>query len=238
MAVSAKSIVEEGKMTTCTNARPRIGKYKILIVDDHPIIRKGLVRLIGQEPDIDISEGPDNVDEAFEQVKELQPDLVIVDVALKDSLGIELISRIKAYDERIKTLVWSMFDEKIYAERALHAGALGYINKQDSIETMIDAVRKVLHDGVYLSPAMTTRVLQRLSSGRPVEEDTVTSLTERELEVFRMVGQGKTTKYIAGRLGVKPKTIESHREKIKTKLGLKNAAELNCKAVQWVLENG
>jgi DNA-binding NarL/FixJ family response regulator len=225
-------------MATCEKARPQVGKLKILIVDDHPIVRKGLARLIGQEPDIDISEGADNVKDALEQVKRLHPDLVIVDMALKDSQGLELISEIKEYDKQINILVWSMFDEKVYAERALHAGAAGYVNKQEPIEIVLRAIRKVLHDDVYLSPAMTNRVLHRLSTGRSVEADVAASLTDRELEVFQMVGQGKTTKYIACKLGVKPKTIESHREKVKTKLGLKNAAELNCRAVQWVLENG
>lgn len=225
-------------MSTTAKVRTRVAKAKVLIVDDHPIVREGFVRAIGQEPDIEVFEGPDNVADAFEQVKTLRPDLVVVDVSLKDGLGIELISQIKAYDERIKTIVSSMFDEKIYAERAIQAGAMGYVNKQEPLETLLRAIRSVLRGEVCLSPAMTNRILQRMSNGRSVDEDPIASLTNREMEVFRLVGQGKTTRYIANNLGVKPKTIEAHREKIKAKLKLKNAPELTCRAVQWVLQNG
>ncbi len=158
-------------------------------------------------------------------------------MSLKGSQGIDLIAKLKALDDRIKTLVWSMFDEKVYAERALRAGAMGYVNKQEPVETAIAAIRQILLDDVYVSPAMTNRVLQRLGSGKSFDDDPVASLSNREVEVFQMVGQGLTTHQIAERLGIRPKTIEAHREKIKAKLGLKNAAELNCRAVRWVVEN-
>jgi DNA-binding NarL/FixJ family response regulator len=216
--------------------RPTV-KSKILIVDDHPIIRQGLMRLIGQEPDLEVHEGGDNVDNAFRQVKEIRPDAVLVDISLKDSHGIELISQVKAFDERIKMLVWSMFDEKLYAERAIRAGAMGYISKQEPIEKVIEALRHILRGDMYLSPRMTNNVLRRLGSGE-VSSDPVAGLSNREIEVFQMLGRGMTTKAIAKKLGVSPKTIEAHRERIKTKLNVRNAAELNCQAVQWVLENG
>ncbi len=225
-------------MSVATKARAPVARYKVLIVDDHPIIREGLTRLVSQEPDIEICDGGDNVEDALRNVKALRPDLVVVDMSLKGSHGIELISQLKAFDAEIKTLVWSMFDEKIYAERALRAGAMGYVNKQEPIKTVVEAIRHVLNNDVYLSPTMTNRVLQRLGSGKSLEDDPVGSLSNREVEVFRMVGQGLTTQQIAESLGVRPKTIEAHREKIKAKLNLKNAAELNCHAVQWVLENG
>lgn len=225
-------------MATNMQNHVQLAKYKVLIVDDHPIVRQGLARLIEREPDIAVSEGADNVADAFEEVKALQPDLVLVDISLKGSHGIELISQIKAYNDRIKTIVWSMFDEKVYAERALRAGARGYVNKQESIETVVAAIRQVLRDDVYLSPRMTNRILQRLGAGNTAETDPVASLSDREIEVFRMIGEGMTTQAIARKLGLRPKTIESHREKIKIKLNLKNAAELNCRAVQWMLENG
>ena len=225
-------------MAADTKTGVRVGKRKVLIVDDHPIIRQGLARLLGQEPDIEICEGADNVEDALRQIQSLRPDLVVVDMSLKESHGIELIAQIKAHNQQIKTLVWSMFDENVYAERAVQAGAMGYVNKQEPIETVVGAIRQVLLGEVFLSPTMTNRILQRLGSGRSLEGDPVASLSDREIEVFRMVGQGMTTQAISLKLGVRPKTIEAHREKIKAKLNLKNAAELNCRAVQWVLENG
>lgn len=224
---------------TVANARLDrvITKSKILIVDDHPIVRQGLMRLIAQEPDLQAFEGADNVADAFRQVQELRPELVLVDISLKDSHGIELISQIKDFDERVKMLVWSMFDEKIYAERTIRAGAMGYICKQEPISNVIEAIRTVLQGNMYLSPHMTNNLLRRLGGG-DMERDPVAGLSNREIEVFQMLGRGMTTKSIAKKLGVSPKTIEAHRERIKTKLNLKNASELNCQAVQWVLENG
>jgi DNA-binding NarL/FixJ family response regulator len=212
-------------------------KSKILIVDDHPIIRQGLMRLIGQLPDFEVFEGGDNVTEAFEQVKQIRPDVVLVDISLKDSHGIELISQTKAFDGRIKMLVWSMFDEKIYAERVIRAGAMGYISKQEPIEKVIEAIRQITQGNMYLSPHMTNNVLRRLGNGQ-IDSDPIANLSNREMEIFQMFGRGISTKLIAKKLGVSPKTIEAHRERIKTKLNLRNASELNCQAVQWVLQNG
>jgi DNA-binding NarL/FixJ family response regulator len=212
-------------------------KSKILVVDDHPIIRQGLMRLIAQEPDLQVFEGADNVADAFQQVQEIHPDIVLVDISLKDSHGIELITQIKEFDERIKMLVWSMFDEKIYAERTIRAGAMGYICKKEPISNVIEAIRNVIQGNMYLSPLMTNNLLRRLGGGE-LERDPIAGLSNREIEVFQMLGRGMTTKSIATKLGISPKTIEAHRERIKTKLNLKNASELNCQAVQWVLENG
>jgi DNA-binding NarL/FixJ family response regulator len=211
--------------------------YKILIVDDHPIIRQGLMRLISLESDLQAFEGGDNVAGAFEKVREIRPDLVLVDISLKDSHGIELITQIKEFDEHIKMLVWSAFDEKIYAERTIRAGAMGYIGKQESIDKVLEAIRQVLQGNMYLSPHMTNQILRRLGGGE-LDQDPIAGLSNREIEVFQMLGCGMTTKSIASKLGVSPKTIEAHRERIKTKLNLRNASELNCQAVQWVLENG
>ena len=212
-------------------------KSKVLVVDDHPIIRQGLMRLIAQEPDLQVFEGADNVADAFRQVQDLRPDLVLIDISLKDSHGIELISQIKEFDEHIKMLVWSMFDEKIYAERTVRAGAMGYICKKEPIKNVIEGIRNVLQGNMHLSPLMTNSLLRRLGSGE-LERDPIAGLSNREIEVFQMLGRGATTKAIAKKLGISPKTVEAHRERIKTKLNLKNASELNCQAVQWVLENG
>lgn len=225
-------------MTPSAEARRRPRKYRVLIVDDHPIVREGLAQLIAHEPDIEVCGGAEDVSEAIEQVKATDPHLVVVDISLKESNGIDLISRLKAHHKGIKMLVWSMFDEKLFAERALRAGALGYISKQESIDEVVDAIHQVLRGEIYLSPSMTGRLLHRVRGGSALAEDPVAGLSNRELAVFEMIGEGLTTKQIARKLHLSPKTIEAHREKIKAKLRLANAAELSRRAVQWVLERG
>jgi len=212
-------------------------KCKVMIVDDHPIIRQGLARMIAQEPDITVCGGTDNIVEAMEQVRQEHPDVIVVDISLKDGYGIDLIAHVKAFDERIKLIVWSMFDDKIFAERALRAGAMGYVNKREPVSCVVDGIRQVLRGEIYLAPKMTSRLLHRLTGDQSLGKDPISELTDREVEVFHMIGQGMTTQEIGRKLGLKPKTIESHRENIKFKLSLRNAAELNCRAVQWVLEN-
>ncbi len=217
-------------------AAMKAGKRQILIVDDHPIVRQGLAKLIAQEPDIEICDNAEDVDEALEQVKATRPDLVVIDIALKSSFGIELIPQIREFDKRIKILVWSMFGETLYAERVLRAGAAGYINKQEAIEKVIDAIRQVLNGEIYLSPRMTSRLLGRLGPDTPSQQDPVATLSNRELAVLEMVGQGMTTKQISMRLQISVKTVDGYRENIKKKLNLGNSAELSQRAVQWVLE--
>ncbi len=158
-------------------------------------------------------------------------------MSLKDSHGLELLAQIKTHFADVRTLVWSMFDERIYAERALRAGAMGYVNKQESIHQLIAAIRQVLDGEMYLSSQMTRTFLRRVSSGNLLDTDPVQTLSNRELEVFEMIGNAMTTQQIARKLNLSPKTIEAHREKIKSKLNLSNAAELNRRAVQWVLES-
>lgn len=214
------------------------GRKKILIVDDHPIVRRGLADLLAREPDLVVCGGAESVAEAFAQVEASGPDLVVVDIALKDSSGIALLTGIKDHHPDVKTLVWSMFDEEIFAERAVRAGAMGYVNKKEPIEKIVEAIRAVLRGNVCLSHHMTNRLIRRVCLGVPADEDPIHRLSNRELQVFQMIGSGLTTKQIARKLELSPKTIEAHREKIKTKLGVANAAELSHRAVQWVLENG
>ncbi len=164
--------------------------------------------------------------------------MVVVDLTLKSGHGLELIQEIKARNDRIKMLVSSMHDESLFAERALRAGAAGYVSKQESPDKIIDAVRQVLRGEIYLSTRMASRLLHRVTTGEPLEEHPIQSLSDRELAVFEMVGQGLTTKQIARKLDLSHKTIETHREKIKTKLNLRNSTELSRHATQWVLENG
>jgi DNA-binding NarL/FixJ family response regulator len=210
---------------------------RILIVDDHPIIRQGVADVLAREPDMEVCAGADDVASAISELESSHPDVVVVDMTLKDSHGIELVSAISSRYSNVKTVVWSMFDEKLFAERAIRAGAMGYINKKEPIERLLRAIREVFHGNFCLSAGLTNRLLLRASSSRPLDEDPIRRLSNREVEVFQMIGQGMTTRLIANKLGLSPKTIEAHRENVKAKLELKNSGELNRQAVLWVLEN-
>ncbi len=223
-------------MNNCTNHQPR--NYRILIVDDHPIVRRGFRELVAHEPDLLVCGEAEDAPQALQQIEATRPDVVVIDLTLKSGHGLELIQEIKARDGRIKMLVSSMHDESLFAERALRAGASGYVSKQESADKIIDAVRRVLRGEIYLSPRMANRLLHRVASGEPLGKNPIESLSDRELEVFEMIGQGLTTKQVAGKLELSPKTVETHREKIKTKLRLRNSIELSRHATQWVLENG
>lgn len=216
---------------------PITKRARIMIVDDHPTLRRGLMALIQDEPDLEVCGEAEQTDEAVRMVEELHPDVMLVDLSLKQGTGLELIERVKAMDKGVKMLVASMHEESLYAERVLRAGAMGYINKQETIDKLIEAIRQILRGQIYLSERMTERVLHRVSDGEKLEDDPISRLSNRELEVFQMIGQGMTTKQIAEKLSLSPKTVETHREKIKTKLNLKNGTEVNLHAIQWVLEN-
>jgi DNA-binding NarL/FixJ family response regulator len=212
-------------------------RSRILIVDDHPVVRRGLRMLIDDEPDLFVCGEASDADEAIRVLDAKKPDLVIVDLSLKESSGLELIKRIKSRNAAAKMLVSSMFDESLYAERVLNAGALGYVSKQEAMEKVIEAIRCVLSGRVYLSAAMSDRMLHRLARDhQATQRSPVETLSDRELEVFEMIGRGRTTAEIAGQLHLSVKTVETHREKVKAKLGLKTAAELYQHAVRWVLE--
>jgi DNA-binding NarL/FixJ family response regulator len=216
-------------------ARKRI---KVVLVDDHPLVRRGLADLLAREPDIEVCGEASGVSEALREVERTNPDLVVIDMTLKDGHGIDLIEKIKAKDERVRMLVSSMHDEMLFAERVLRAGAMGYVTKQEPPETLLAAIRQVLRGEVYLSSRMTSRLLHQVVGGSLPQENPIQTLSNRELQVFEMIGQGMTTLQIARRLELSPKTIETHREKIKQKLNLKNGSELNRRAVQWMLDRG
>lgn len=210
---------------------------RILIVDDHPIFRRGLSELIAEEPDLEVCCEAASTAEALRHVETACPDVVIVDLSLKHGHGIELIEQIKARNERIKMVVCSVHDESLFAERALRAGAMAYVNKQEATETLIDAIRQVLDGEIYVSAPLAKRLLHTFVGGKPSGQDPIATLTSREIEVFQMIGEGLTTKQIARRLHLSPKTIDAHREKIKTKLKLANSVQLSRCAFQWVHEN-
>ena len=220
------------------NSKLRSKKYRILVVDDHPIVRRGLRELVDGEPDLEVCGEAAGAAEALRELETARPDVVVVDLTLKSGHGLELIQQIKARDQRVKMLVSSMHDESLFAERALRAGASGYISKQESPEKIIDAMRQVLQGGVYLSSRMANRLLHRITTGEQLAKTPIESLSDRELQVFEMIGQGLSTKQIARKLQLSHKTIETHREKIKAKLDLKNSTELSRHATQWVLEDG
>ncbi|MCE2793428.1 MAG: response regulator transcription factor [Blastopirellula sp.] len=213
-------------------------RLRILIVDDHPIVRDGLNLRISAESDLEVCGEAENVVQALEKVEATRPDLVIVDIALKASHGLELIEQLAAKFPQVKMLVVSGFEESLYAERAVRAGANGYLNKQESNEKLIEAIRVVMRGDCYLSEAMKQRMLARVVRRRTVGSSPAELLTNREMEIFRLIGSGMTTSAIANQLFLSPHTLDSHRENIKKKLGVRNAAELNRQAVQWVLEHG
>ena len=215
-----------------------VAKKRILIVDDHPMVREGLRMRISLQPDLEVCGEAEDVREAMALIERARPDLVIVDISLKSGNGIDLLKQIRSHDDKIKLLVLSMYDDTLYAERSLRAGASGYLNKQASREKVVEAIRTVLAGQRYLSRETTDRLVgQALGGGNQQQASSVEGLSDRELEVFRLIGSGLTTGAIAERLHLSTHTIDSHRESIKRKLNLQNAAELAQHAVQWVLGN-
>lgn len=210
--------------------------FRILLVDDHAMLREGLAGFLTKQSDFEICGEASGAPEAMRLVLEQKPDVVIVDISLKSGHGIELIKQIHAQDEKIKMLVLSMHDESLFAERAIRAGAMGYLNKEQSRTQILDAIRTILDGQVFLSEAMTARMLTR-TMGKAGDENRspIETLSDRELEVFELIGQGLTVREIAEKLQLSPKTVETYRENIKTKLDIANATELIRHAVQWVM---
>jgi DNA-binding NarL/FixJ family response regulator len=213
---------------------------RVLIVDDHPAVREALSLRISRQPDLEVCGEAADMSEALRLVAESQPDVAVIDITLKSGNGIDLIKRIKDRNDRVRILVWSMHSEALYAERALRAGALGYVNKDQATDRIVEAIRRVLEGKVYLSEAMTERMLQRSVGGvrDEVTRSPLDVLADRELEVFRLIGAGVRTTEIAERLHLSVKTIETYRDRIRQKLALSDGTKLAHYATQWVLENG
>jgi len=207
---------------------------RIMIVDDHPTVREGLGHCIESQPDMTVCGEAADVKEAVALIDQCRPDVVIVDIALKSSNGLELIKTLKSKGKQVRTIVHSMYDESVYANRSLQAGAMGYVNKEAKSDEVIHAIRTVCAGRVYVSPAMTNEIVGRSVSGTAPMADPVSTLTNRQLEIFRLIGEGLTPGEIARRLHISIHTVETHRENIKRKLKVGSVTELARRAVLWV----
>jgi DNA-binding NarL/FixJ family response regulator len=219
------------------NARKKAAqsRIRILIVDDHPMMREGLAQLIGHQADMMVCGQSGEAGDALEKVRLLKPSLVLADITLPGRNGLELIKDIQVLDAGVGVLVLSMHDESFYAERVLRAGGRGYVMKQEGGKKIIEAIREVSAGRIFVSEKMAARILEIFSGHRPDDgKSAVENLTDREFEVFQLIGQGMGTKDLAAQLHVSPKTIEVHRANIKGKLRVKNMAELIRHAVRWV----
>jgi DNA-binding NarL/FixJ family response regulator len=211
-----------------------MSKKRIFIVDDHPIMRQGLAQLINHEPDMQVIGEAADALAAHAGIVELKPDLAIIDISLPGKNGLELIKDIRANTRTVSLLIHSMHDESLYVERVLRAGAQGYIMKQEGGKRVMDAIRKVLTGEIYVSQAMSGKILEIFSGRRPTTTDPVEALSDRQFEIFQMIGQGKGTRVISEELNVSVKTVDAHRANIKEKLHLKTGNELVRYAVRWV----
>ncbi|MFB3787486.1 MAG: response regulator [bacterium] len=210
-------------------------KAQILVVDDHPIVRRGFLQLINQETDLEVCGEAETMNEAYTLIGRLRPNLIILDISLKDGNGLDLLKRIPADFPGLPVLVVSMHDEALYAERVIRLGARGYVMKEEAEDTVIAAIRQVLEGKIYLSKPVQERLVQSFTRSRAGEgESPIHSLSNRELEIFRFIGEGLGTRQIAERLQVSVKTIESYRARIKQKLRLTTGPELIQQAVLWV----
>lgn len=214
------------------NANPA----RILIIDDHPVVRRGLVGLINEADDLTVCGEADSLSQGLALLRELKPALALVDLSLGDGHGLELIKQARAEGITTRLLVVSMMDESLYADRVLRAGAEGYLRKEEATENIVSAIRDVLVGKVYLSATATARVLNQVATKDGIDKTPIETLSDRELEVFELLGSGLSSRDIAERLELSVKTVETYREKIKAKLSLKNGTELTRHAIHFVIE--
>ncbi|MGR9106862.1 MAG: response regulator [Gammaproteobacteria bacterium] len=209
-------------------------KSRILVVDDHPLIRSGLSALIGAEPDLEICGEAGTVDGALDLAARIVPDLAIVDISLADhGDGLDLVKRLHVRDPGLKILVFSVYDEILFAQRALAAGAKGYLNKKEATASIVYAIRRILAGDYFVSDRLAQSTIRQLSESGAGPGDPLTSLSDRELQIYRLVGTGRGTSQIATQLHLSVKTIESHKSRIKKKLNLASASELLRDAMEW-----
>jgi DNA-binding NarL/FixJ family response regulator len=209
-------------------------RTRVLIVDDHPVFREGLASVLAREPDWVIVGEASCARQVLPAVKNLQPDLVLLDLNLPDQSGLEVVKDLRVLHPALPILIISMHDEVLYAERTLRAGANGFVMKDAGPEKIISAIREVLRGQVYVSPAMSARIINALSDRSVAKRSPIAQLTDREFEIFQLMGEGYDSHAIAQRLGISYKTVNAHRDHIKGKLKLVNGMELICHAVRWV----
>jgi DNA-binding NarL/FixJ family response regulator len=223
-------------MATKPQITSQTKKCRVLLVDDHPIVRQGLALLIDREPDLSVCGEAEGAHSAFHAITTLRPDLVVLDISLSGPDGLDVLKEIRTKTTNLPVLILSMHDESIYAERAMRAGANGYIMKQEATEKVLVAIRRILQGEVYLSDRLTNTMLQQYVRGAlPAKSSPLVNLTDRELEVFRLIGEGHGTRQIADELHLSVKTIESYQAHIKEKLALRNARELVQHAIEWTV---
>jgi DNA-binding NarL/FixJ family response regulator len=208
-------------------------KISVVIVEDHPMFREQLALLINKEPDMIVCGEADNVRDGLRLIKDRQPKIAIVDITLSGSSGLELLKDLRAHEIELPVLVLSMHDEKLYAERALRAGAKGYITKHEASASVMVAIRQVLAGEIYLKPRFISSILAKVMTGKAVAHP-VDRLTDRELEVFELIGRGQTTREIGARLRLGLTTVDTYRARIKEKLNIENAARLHSEASRWI----
>jgi DNA-binding NarL/FixJ family response regulator len=208
-------------------------KRKIIIIDDHPVVRQGMAQLINQENDLEISGQVEEANKVVDLIKKILPDLVILDLSLKDTSGIEVIKDIKVIYPELPILVLSMHDESLYAERVLRLGAMGYIMKHEATEKIIFAIRQVLNGNIYASDNILSNILKKAVSNKSDRKSPMESLSDRELEIFQFIGDGLKTSQIAEKLNLSTKTIEVYKEKIKEKLNISSGAELTKYCIEF-----
>jgi DNA-binding NarL/FixJ family response regulator len=226
-------------MSTKAQMSPLARKFRVLLVDDHPIVRQGLGLLINREQDLAVCGEADGAHSAFQAIGTLNPDIVVLDISLSGPDGLDVLKEIRIKSGSLPVLLLSMHDETIYAERAMRAGANGYIMKQEATEKVLVAIRRILQGEVYLSERLTSTMIHQYVHGAGAGKSSpLLSLTDRELEIFRLIGEGHSTRQIADELHLSVKTIESHQAHIKEKLALKNARELVMHAIEWTVNAG
>ena len=211
-------------------------RNKIFLIDDHPIVRQGLALLINREMDLEVCGDAEGAPSALAALEMAEPDLIILDISLNGPDGLDLLKTIRLNDPHVPVLVLSMHDEATYAERSLRAGANGYIMKQEATDRVLIAIRRILGGEVYLSERLTNKMLQQIVRGTdPVKQSPMSQLSDRELEIYRLIGSGHATRQIAEELHISVKTVESYQAHIKVKLSLRSARELVQHAIEWAV---
>lgn len=212
-------------------------KRKVFIVDDHPIVREGLAQMIRREPDLTVCGEAEDAQTALQMIYAVKPDILIVDISLHGPDGLDLLKSVRAKDPTLPVLILSMHDESIYAERSLRAGANGYIMKQEATENVLVALRRILNREIYVSPQIANRMLRRFVSAGAAhgKHSSMDELSDRELEVLRLMGQAHSTRQIADALHLSVKTVETYQAHLKEKLALKNSRELVQYAIEWTM---